>query len=236
MEYFHLELDTHDIILAEGAPSETFVDCDNRGMFQNAHEFDQLYPDFAAPKWAFCAPRIEESDVLPYLRWRLDERLEAFGCTTTFDPDLHLVVDGVPVSADRVDDTVHGFRLESPAREVRIVSRSSVPVELDVASADIRRLGVSVSRVVLSSDDIDIVVGCGDTSLVDGFHACEGTHRWTDGKARVPAKLLACFDKDVTIEVHVLDHKLSYRTGQWGAERLAENADVPEGGTERLAV
>ena len=65
---------------------------------------------------------------------RLDERLKMFSCTSTFDPDLHLVVDGVPVSADRVDDTVHVFRLQSPGREVRIVSRSSVPAELDVAS------------------------------------------------------------------------------------------------------
>jgi hypothetical protein len=155
---------------------------------------------------------------------RLDERLKAFGCTTTFDPGLHLVVDGVPVSADRVGDTVHVFRLERPAREVRIVSRSSVPAELDVKSPDIRRLGVNLSRVVLSSDHVNIIVGCRDTSLVDGFHASEGTHRWTDGDARVPAKFLACFDKDVTVEVHVQNHELSYRTGKWGAERFAEKA------------
>jgi hypothetical protein len=224
VEYFHIELDTHDIILAEGAPSETFVDCDNRGMFQNADEFARLYPDSDAPTWAFCAPRVEEGDRLQHLRCRLDERLEATGWTTTFDPDLHLVVDGIPVLADRVDDTVHVFRLDSPAREVRIVSRSSVPAELDVTSADIRRLGVNVSRVVLSGDDVNIVVGCRDTSLMDGFHASEGTHRWTDGDARVPAKFLACFDKDVTVEVHVQNHELSYRTEQREAKRVAEKA------------
>jgi autotransporter passenger strand-loop-strand repeat protein len=38
VDYFHLELETHDIILAEGAPSETFVDDDSRGMFHNAAE------------------------------------------------------------------------------------------------------------------------------------------------------------------------------------------------------
>jgi fibronectin-binding autotransporter adhesin len=38
VDYYHLELDTHDIILAERAPSESFVDDDNRGMFHNAHE------------------------------------------------------------------------------------------------------------------------------------------------------------------------------------------------------
>ena len=32
--YVYVELDTHDVPLAEGAPSESFVDDDGRGMFQ----------------------------------------------------------------------------------------------------------------------------------------------------------------------------------------------------------
>ena len=81
-----------------------------------------------------------------------------------------------------------------------------------------------VPNTAPSSGDVNIVVGCRDASLVDGFHASEGTHRWTDGDARVPAKFLACFDKDVTIEVHVQNHELSYRIGQWGAEQFAEQS------------
>ena len=45
VEYFHIELDTHDVIIAEGALSETFVDDDSRGMFHNAHEYRALYPE-----------------------------------------------------------------------------------------------------------------------------------------------------------------------------------------------
>ena len=29
--YFHIELAAHDVIYAEGAPSETFVDCGSQG-------------------------------------------------------------------------------------------------------------------------------------------------------------------------------------------------------------
>src|SRR5271154_5642903 len=47
VDYFHVELETHDVIVAEGALSETFVDDDSRGMFHNVHEFDALYPDAA---------------------------------------------------------------------------------------------------------------------------------------------------------------------------------------------
>src|SRR6202012_5906089 len=39
VEYVHVELDSHDVILAEGAPSETFVDDDSRTMFNNASEY-----------------------------------------------------------------------------------------------------------------------------------------------------------------------------------------------------
>ena len=36
VDYFHIELDQHEVIFAEGAAAETFVDCDNRLMFHNA--------------------------------------------------------------------------------------------------------------------------------------------------------------------------------------------------------
>ena len=48
VEYFHIELETHDVIIAEGALSESFIDDDSRGMFHNAHEYGALYPDARA--------------------------------------------------------------------------------------------------------------------------------------------------------------------------------------------
>jgi glycosyltransferase involved in cell wall biosynthesis len=57
VDYIHIELDTHDVILAEGAPSESFVDDDSRCMFQNAHEFAALYPNTPSKRARYCAPR-----------------------------------------------------------------------------------------------------------------------------------------------------------------------------------
>ena len=71
--YIHVELDSHDILLAEGAPSESFMDNDSRGMFHNAHEFAARYPDAPAPT-GFCAPRVEQGFVLEAVRRRLAER------------------------------------------------------------------------------------------------------------------------------------------------------------------
>lgn len=43
--YWHIELASHEIILAEGAATETFVDNEARNRFDNAAEFDALYPN-----------------------------------------------------------------------------------------------------------------------------------------------------------------------------------------------
>ena len=44
VDYIHVELAQHDVIWAEGAASETFLDVDNRGQFHNEAEFSMLYP------------------------------------------------------------------------------------------------------------------------------------------------------------------------------------------------
>lgn len=43
--YYHIELDRHDLILAEGALTETFVDNVDRMLFDNWEEHRSLYPD-----------------------------------------------------------------------------------------------------------------------------------------------------------------------------------------------
>jgi glycosyltransferase involved in cell wall biosynthesis len=74
VHYFHLELDTHDVIAAEGAWAETFVDDDSRGVFHNAAEFHALYPHTPRGAAAFCAPRIEDGFALDAVRQRLNSR------------------------------------------------------------------------------------------------------------------------------------------------------------------
>jgi len=53
VEYFHVELDEHDVIFADGAAAETFVDCDNRLMFANGAEYARLYPSEDRARWQF---------------------------------------------------------------------------------------------------------------------------------------------------------------------------------------
>ena len=71
---FHIELHSHDVILAEGAPSETFVDDDSRGMFHNAHDYAELYPDALLVAARYCARRLDSGYEVEAARARIDAR------------------------------------------------------------------------------------------------------------------------------------------------------------------
>ena len=74
VEYFHIELDTHDVIIAEGALSETFLDDNSGGMFHNAHEYDALYPDVVTAPAHYCAPRLGEGYEVEAVRRAIAQR------------------------------------------------------------------------------------------------------------------------------------------------------------------
>ena len=76
VHYVHMELDTHDAILAEGAPSETFVDDNSRGMFHNAADYHARYPEARRTPAIYCAPRIEHGPQLEAIRQRHRARAE----------------------------------------------------------------------------------------------------------------------------------------------------------------
>jgi hypothetical protein len=71
VEYVHIELESHDVIIAEGALSETFIDDNSRGMFHNAHEYAALYPHEAAAAAHYCAPRHEDGYEVETVRRRI---------------------------------------------------------------------------------------------------------------------------------------------------------------------
>ncbi len=71
VSYFHIELDGHEAVFAEGAASETFVDHDSRAMFDNADEYNLIYGT-SAPRPAE-QPRLEEGFQLSAIRRRLAE-------------------------------------------------------------------------------------------------------------------------------------------------------------------
>jgi autotransporter-associated beta strand protein len=68
VEYVHIELARHDVIFAEGAAAESFVDDNSRMMFHNALDYDALYPEAPREPPLYCAPRVEDGLALEVLR------------------------------------------------------------------------------------------------------------------------------------------------------------------------
>lgn len=79
VDYFHVELDRHEIILADGAPAESYLDTGNRAMFANAPlaRIDAATAPIEPHRpgtGGLCAPMLMGGPALEAIRARLDER------------------------------------------------------------------------------------------------------------------------------------------------------------------
>ncbi len=74
--YYHLELPTHDVILAEDLPVESYLDTGDRANFANGGGRVELHPDFGARIWemAGCAPLVQTGAELENVRRILASR------------------------------------------------------------------------------------------------------------------------------------------------------------------
>jgi len=51
VEYFHVELPQHDLLLAEGLPAESYLENNDRSSFENGGDVLVLHPDFSRWNW-----------------------------------------------------------------------------------------------------------------------------------------------------------------------------------------
>jgi hypothetical protein len=199
VEIYHIELAKHDVLLADGAPAESYRDDGNRWLFQNNSGTLRRQPK---PP---CAPVLTGGPIVDAI-WRhlLDRAGTRPAMLTTDEPDLHLLVDGKRTDGRRRPNGVHQFRLPRKAREIRVVSRTGVQAALGL-TRDPRPLGVALKEIRLwRGAHLRMIEAC-DPSLGQGFHAFEEVNGflWTDGDARLPATLCEDLDGPCELELHV---------------------------------
>jgi hypothetical protein len=198
--YYHVELDHHAVLLAEGMAAESYLDTGNRRFFANGdgpldlrvRQTDEPGP--AAGPHAWCAPLLTDRDrVLPHWQ-RLAARAEGLGyrrenLAVTADPDLHLIIEGRPLRPVSVSRGRATFLLRSAPATLRLASRSVIPADTIDCCDDLRRLGVAVTRVVLRAGADRIDLPPDHPALTQGWHDVERGDgrlwRWTNGGASV---------------------------------------------------
>ena len=81
--WYHVELETHEVLVAEGASAESWLDCGNRSWFENAPVALLTVPgnlDTLGTGWdatRACAPLVHGGERLAAIRASLDTRAEA---------------------------------------------------------------------------------------------------------------------------------------------------------------
>jgi len=206
VEYFHVELDTHAILLAEGLPAESYLNTGNRCFFANSGEPLVLHPDltdetdYPAREAGSCAPFVsDEASVLPVWQ-RLAERAAALGqpaprLDTTDDPELRIVAKGRTVRPLYGENGLYIFALPKGATEVRVISRAGAPTDARPWLDDRRCLGVNVERIVLRGANELREVPVDHPGLSQGWHEVErdgvALRRWTSGDAVLPLPVLS---------------------------------------------
>jgi hypothetical protein len=196
---YHIELATHDVLVADGAPAESYRDDGNRWLFQNTNS------GWALPTQEPCAPVLTGGPVVDAAWRRLLERAGPRpGLVLTDDPDMHVLADGERLDITRRVGEAYVIHLPTVPSVLRIVSRAAKPAELGTAR-DPRVLGVALRRLVVRQGTRFRVTEANDNRLSDGFHAFEADSgfRWTDGEAAIPTELFAGFTGPIELVLHI---------------------------------
>lgn len=187
--YWHIELDSHDLLVADGMPAESYVDCGNRHAFDNGGPIVALHPEFDAldaHATQSCLPLVDGGPALAAIREGLIARAgECFSA----DPAVRLMADGVALAPMSVEGRRYRFCVPEGARVLRLVSRCAVPGDVHAASTDRSRIGIAVRGL-----EIDGLAVSYD-ALDEGWHAQTPgrDHRWSDGNAVLPLGRMIAF-------------------------------------------
>ena len=136
--YLHVELDRHDVILADGLPCETYLDTGNRGA---------LYRETGrrAPAQRRCAPLLTGGAALAGIRRRLHRHALAAGFALTYRPALRALANdqtAMPEIEMQQGRRVARFKLPRQAQRITLLAPGVSPADTDPDSEDRRQLTV----------------------------------------------------------------------------------------------
>jgi hypothetical protein len=205
--YVHVEVDTHEVLMADGMAAESYFDHGNRAIFGS--NVIALRPATDTPPPPAFAPQARETNgVAPLLvgaathaiHARLRQVAEDNGWVLTEDPGLAVLTGGTAAETIADADGDYVFLLPPGSTAVTLHPRQFVPAETDPAGGDQRPLGAAIARIVHDGTEIDLA----GPGFGPGFLPPEGEPgsrwRWTVGDARLD---LPARDYEATLEITV---------------------------------
>ncbi|MGE4482892.1 Hint domain-containing protein [Acidocella sp.] len=143
MTYYHLELDRHDALLAEGLACESyFCDGNRAGLY---HELGRR-----SPARRPFAPTVTSGGRLASVRRGLHEQALELGFSTGFVPRLRAVGAGqdvLPRFSRKGRWRFASFSFAEPVRHLTLLCATAVPADTDPDSEDRRELGLCLGDV-----------------------------------------------------------------------------------------
>ena len=140
--YFHIELDRHDILMAEGLEVESYFDTGNRGEF---HHEQGIRGNAARP----CAPLVTHGPKLAAIRRRLHETALQAGFSLNHDPHLKGIVGQTVLTPELCRSgamRVARFLLPPDSGRLLLQAECAAPADTDPDSDDRRQLALCLRQ------------------------------------------------------------------------------------------
>ena len=139
--YYHLELDRHDILLADGLACESYLDTGNRAALYTGRGRH-------SPARRPFAPIVTSGLKLTRARQALARVAEAQGFTRTYQPRLKAFSGGItawPEFTQANTQRLARFRFPRPVRRLILLAPTAAPAETAPTSDDWRELSVCLA-------------------------------------------------------------------------------------------
>lgn len=205
-DIFHIETETHSIIVSNGVLTESYLDTGNRhGFLQNGQNPNKnvIDYDFSAKPLSWqndaAAPLDTTQDFVAPLHHNLLERADALQFpiqhsykaeAVSDDPAFQLITDkGTVLHEQRMTNGYKIFSIPAGTEHLVLTSRTGRPYDIHGPFVDDRRpLGLLVGEILYFHSGQSITVDAHLTNeTLDGWFDLEQeAMRWTDGAAMLP--------------------------------------------------
>ena len=203
--YWHVELESHDLLIANGLAAESFLEMgNNRTLFENGRGLGDPSPDAVGRTHAnFCRRFVDAGPLLATMRDELTLRAKKLGWMPDQSVTIACVADG-RASKPLIERGTALFAVAA-GTELHLVTDMMQP-HLH-GDADHRTIGVAIYAIkVVSAAGEERALDLDDPSVASCFHAGERDsrlhYRWSAGDIVLPASftdgldgpLLLCVD------------------------------------------